>query len=740
MMSDSLFPTSDENIASFMYESGVDPYAEDQAYVPIYKVDASSKILVSKKQGKYYQGQFDLGSKSRKTHSTSWDEAIRYYNNAQDGHRAGIEGQSGNQYFAIRHNKHNSETENVVYANVRAMIPAVYAKNPTVEFTCDAEQYKDYVQQLEWVVNKLSDVRAAPGLNLKMHVKQAITCTELCNIAWLEVGYTTKDVSREAAMSELNDLSIKLEEAKDEKAIREIEGCIMALEDQMDSVNPAGPFVKYRPAHSIIVDAASVLPDFSDAQVMFSDETWPTAYLNARYGEKDEDGRVMSIYEPTAVLSAGADSALDIESSLTNIIENNSEPKAYGYENVDQLKKAYRTRCIRVWDKRTRRVSLYAFNKWDWPIWVENDPYGLPTFFPYVPMVFNTTPLSAYARSNVSYYLDQQDGINEIHSQFHRERKDAIDNVLFDNRFDKETIEKWLTGGNSPTAHGVAVPDGLKLSDALMQKPSVLASKLPLFDTQRLMSSIDRVSGMTDIMRGVQFKTNTTNKAIESYNSTTATRLDERIDSIEDAIGWTLYNVAYMCAQFMSIDQVVMLVGEERAKAWSNYGADELRHMFTCEVVGGSTQKPTRDAKRQQALQMVDLLSKSLQFAPSTTMKIILTVLDDAFNDLSLPPNTFDDIAKEAAVAMQRGNSTPGGGAAQSGSMTPQSMSPSAQPDGVASPSGENIAELVKSIDALPPEAKLALGQILSKGVSIAEALPEVLQAAQQSGPPTGAM
>jgi hypothetical protein len=121
-------------------------------------------------------------------------------------------------------------------------------------------------------------------------------------------------------------------------------------------------------------------------------------------------------------------------------------------------------------------------------------------------------------------------------------------------------------------------------------------------------------------------------------------------------------------------------------------------------------------------------------------MKIILMVLEDAFNDLSLPPNAFESIAEEAAVAMQRGNSVQGGGNAPQQGGASQSMAPSTQPIGVATPPGENIAELTKAIDALPPEAKLALGQILSKGVSIAEALPEVLQAAQQSGPPTGAM
>jgi hypothetical protein len=42
------------------------------------------------------------------------------------------------------------------------------------------------------------------------------------------------------------------------------------------------------------------------------------------------------------------------------------------------------------------------------------------------------------------------------------------------------------------------------------------------------------------------------------------------------------------------------------------------------------------------------------------------------------------------------------------------------------------LEELAAMIDALPPQAKVALGEILAKGVPVAEALPEVLSMVQQ--------
>jgi hypothetical protein len=46
-------------------------------------------------------------------------------------------------------------------------------------------------------------------------------------------------------------------------------------------------------------------PDFADARWMAAPDYYPTAYLNAVYGTKSEDGRTVKyIYEPTAVLPA----------------------------------------------------------------------------------------------------------------------------------------------------------------------------------------------------------------------------------------------------------------------------------------------------------------------------------------------------------------------------------------------------------------------------------------------------
>ena len=168
------------------------PLAPVDAGAPMYRIDENSKVPVSREHGKLWKGRIAAARSARKVHEEAWDEAIRYYNNNQLEHREGRDSMSGNRYYSKRRNNKWSETENIVYANVRAMMPALYAKNPQVEFTTPNEDLKPFVQQIEDVVTTLASRKHSPGLNLKTHAKQAVLSTELCNIGWMEWGYTLR--------------------------------------------------------------------------------------------------------------------------------------------------------------------------------------------------------------------------------------------------------------------------------------------------------------------------------------------------------------------------------------------------------------------------------------------------------------------------------------------------------------------------------------------------------------------
>jgi hypothetical protein len=223
------------------------------------------------------------------------------------------------------------------------------------------------------------------------------------------------------------------------------------------------------------------------------------------------------------------------------------EAATYGFNNPRAFKAACHTKVWYVWDKTTRRVMMFADNKWKWPIWVWDDPLKLPRFFPYFALWFHESTNTNSPKGEVTYYLDQQDAINEIHSEVRRGRQWARRNVLYNkNKASQEDVEAVLKGDDG-TARGIDIPEGMKMDDMIFSfVPPGL--KMPEFfspDTQ--FQAINRITGISDAMRGAQFKTNTTNQAIDAYQKNTDIRVDERVDLIEDFIGEVMHNIVMLC-------------------------------------------------------------------------------------------------------------------------------------------------------------------------------------------------
>ena len=90
---------------------------------------------------------------------------------------------------------------------------------------------------------------------------------------------------------------------------------------------------------------------------IFICEFYPTAYLNAKYAEKDENGQYKSVYEPTAVINA-TNGTNDGEYSIDDLMANKSY-KDYGYDDENSYNKALMTKCYRDWetDRKSTRLN-----------------------------------------------------------------------------------------------------------------------------------------------------------------------------------------------------------------------------------------------------------------------------------------------------------------------------------------------------------------------------------------------
>jgi hypothetical protein len=255
-------------------------------------------------------------------------------------------------------------------------------------------------------------------------MQRAITIAFLTNLGWIKVGWTHKVDSSEQAITNLTELGDELKkEDLTPKEIEEIEGKLRALDDQYSMLSESGPYVKYLPPEAILRDPSSIEEDLSDAYWAMEADYLPTSYIRAKWFKQGDNGQDQSVYAPTHYLSGnGNETSIEDQVNNFSIFDQSKSYTELGFETAEAYDQSKVTKVWWVWDKVTRRVFLYHDKCWTWPIWVWDDPLKLTTFFPWVAIYFYCAPQGGESKGEVSYYLDQQDGINLCNSLAHTVR------------------------------------------------------------------------------------------------------------------------------------------------------------------------------------------------------------------------------------------------------------------------------------------------------------------------------
>jgi len=684
---------------------------------PSYKMIGDSKIPVSKATGKVWKSRVGQAHKHTKDIRDSWKEAIRYYENDQLGHRDAQEHGSGNRRGNQKLNNNITETENVVFANVTTMVPALYARNPEAEFTSNVESKKRLATITERLVNVVGGRKASPGINLKPKAKRCVVTCLLTNRAWIKIGWTEKQESSEQALEDLAKLAKQLEKAKDTKKISEIEGQLQALEETIDILQPSGPFAMVKSPFEISIDPNAKEIDATDANWIIEEDMLSTEFILAKYATK-KGQEFRSIYQPTHVMKATLEGDETHDKSADNFSlyeTENDKAKDFGFTDEEAFDKAKMTKVYKVWDKVTRRVLMFNSKDWTWPIWVWDDPLQLDTFFPFYPLTFFESPNGPLTVGEVTHYLDQQDAINEITDEMRRVRRWARRNIFFNKNVLSQADAEVVLNGDDGTARGLDVPIETKLSDVIgsIPPPSIQFEKM--FNKDEYYAAIDRISSVGKVMRGEELRTNTNKASAQGVQQASNMRVDEKADQIEDWLGAIYWGIAQLCLMNMPVEQAVALVGEEAQEVWENLSPEEIRSTLSMQVIGGSTKKPTSAAKKEEALEFGQVLGQFVNAAPGPVLKVMLQVMEKAFDEVTMREEDWQEL--QQAIEQQAGAEQP-----------PAEGQDGGQNDvGTASPD-----QLKQVLAQLPPELKQQVQQSIQSGVSPQKALQAAMQQGQQ--------
>lgn len=703
---------------------------------PVFKKYPQSRIPVSRSAGNLWKSRHETGVAKLKNADVhgAWDEAISYYKNDQTGKRNRDDPDrpsNGSARHAVGGGKF-AITENVVFSNVSALVPSIYAKNPEVSVQSskgDAEGYFSTCAQK--LLRVLLQKRTSPGVNLKPKMRRAVVMTTLTNISYIEVGYTKREMSSEATMQQIDEISAELaKENNTKERIEELEGQLQALDDVIDLLQPSGPWARFVHPKDIISDSDGTMPDHSDAKWIMARDVMDTSVINAIYREKNPDtNKYESIYKPSHVLktTSASTNIAGHDDDITNFsLLQGDEHKArdYGFEDDRTFKRAQRTFVWRVWDRVTRRVYMYAEHDWTWPIWVWDDPYGLDDFVPIYPLAFHSDPEDMYARGEVSYYLDQQDEINRINSQIAKMRNRISNMIIYDKRAveNESDIIRITKPTGDEEVIGIEVKDGYKIKDMVDAPPIPAVDYAQLFDKRSLFEAVDRVSGVPSVVKGVEFKTNTTNKAIDSYESSSAQRLDEKIDAIEEIIGRIGNSILVMCLQFMTQEEVALLIGDEHAQHWPPpMDARTAQRSFQLTITGGSSLKPTSKVRKAQAQEIGQLLG---QFGAANPIAffIMLKVFSRAYSDeLVLEQSDWDMIIQSTQQQLM-GQANEANPPPEAGQQPPEGEGEQ-EPPVDAKAILKQVEEMFKK---MPDQIRKGVGQEIADGIPLGKILAKL--------------
>ena len=182
------------------------------------------------------------------------------------------------------------------------------------------------------------------------------------------------------------------------------------------------------------------------------------------------------------------------------------------------------------------------------------------------------------------------------------------------------------------------VPEGKRLADVLSPAPTP-GLEQPLMDKSGLYAVMQKMSSSDPTMRGEEYKTNTTNMAIQQYGGAKKIIIGVRIDNlIAYYIRIAKETLKLMLDKF-NVSDWGKLLGEQDAQflVENPVSYDMLKFQWA----GDDTVEPTSAMKKQEAVQLAQIMGQFAGATPAITI-VMLKLMSRAFNEIVITPQDWE--------------------------------------------------------------------------------------------------
>lgn len=301
-----------------------------------------------------------------------------------------------------------------------------------------------------------------------------------------------------------------------------------------------------------------------------------------------------------------------------------------------------------------------------------------------------------------------QHELNATRTQMMNHRKRYQRKVLYDQEaFDAKGIEALQDDKDNvlvPVNTQAATVDITKVVAPMPQ----MGTPPDFYNQSDLISNdIDRISGVSDYMRGAQAEVRRTATEAAMIQDAQNARAADKLSRVESTLGVLGGRLVQLMQQYMTGEMVVRIAGSGAAPLWATIDADYIQGEFDYEVVGGSTAPNNETGRRNTAMEMMNAL------APFVGQGII----DPTVLARHVLQFGFDIKDPDAFLAVQG----PPPGMEQQGAPTgeqgmPPGMDPSMMDPSMMGPEGMPPEAMMEGGQELPPE--MALQMLMAQGAA----------------------
>lgn len=586
-----------------------------EEYQSLYKMVAGNKIAISKKEGCLWKNRLEVARSQTQDLRESWKNLLNVYK-GQDKPSEDPEKKR------LRMDEQTKTFENLVWANTNGISRETVMKLPHIEITCSNDEDEDVAKAYEHIINNYMQQVGNCGLNCKEKLQKADISAQLTNRGIWRLDWIDK-MNTDLVRDDITKLEGELAECKTIDAIKEIEGKLYALNQKLDGSGFDGAQLTLVDPCNLYIDPNSQLESGLDADWMIEERLEYEHILKAKYGTN----------EGTVYAGDKGEIGNDGDTEQTKKEDDVDDNYILGEGDKTQIKEE-RLKTVRtfyVWDKLKKRVYLFEDGQWDYPLWVWNDPLGLKQFFPYYILSYNQAPVDNNMMSEVAFYLPLVNSINKINSQIDKARDRAFNVTLVDRnaRIEEKDLQNMTNG--KPGYVQINLREGMELSKVVTGMPTPGTESQLLMDKSGLYATIGKLSSADAMTRGEEYRTNTTNGAIQQYTQSKKVIIGIKVDKLISFYIRVAKDILNLCLVKFDMDDLLKYASAQDAQVVNERRIDVFSPELT--FVGDDTIEPTSAAKKQEALQLTQLMGQFAGASPAV-VPVVLKMLSRAFNEM----------------------------------------------------------------------------------------------------------